>query len=95
MNILSGASNGTGTAVQFKGAGNRHKESVLTLYVFGTWDGATAKLQVSPDNSNWLDVTGADAFTADDVVNINGHFHYMRGVVSGGGGSESITMEIR
>lgn len=33
----------------------------------GTWDGATAKVQMSDDGSNWVDEPGGDlSFTADN-----------------------------
>lgn len=64
-------------------------------YVQGTWNGATAKIQISPDGSTWHDL-GTDAtFTADGVVGFSlAVGTYMRLNVASGGGSESIDLII-
>ena len=92
MKLLENASNGTGTSHSTREDLNRFRTTVKTLYVYGTFDGATVKLQISPDNSNWFDVPDADTITVQSVMNIQSRGIAYRGVVSGGSGSESITM---
>lgn len=42
------------------------------LFVYGTWDGATMKLQFSPDNgTTWFDYTSG-SFTANGFVSVTG-----------------------
>lgn len=95
MKLLNNAGNGNGTTYAIPESGNRNKEAIRTLFVYGTFDGATVKLQASSDEgSNWIDVPDA-SFTAAGAVNIVGHLPHVRGVVTGGGGSVSIDMDIR
>ena len=87
--LLSAAANGNGTSKEYR----RTNDSGAWLLARGTWNSATAKLQYNFDGTNWVDVTDA-SFTADGMVRVflpNGN---VRGVVSGGGGSESINMEL-
>lgn len=55
------------------------------IFAWGTWDGATLKLQLSPDSKQWFDVT-ALTFTQDSVsagVELGGG--YARWVLSDAG----------
>jgi hypothetical protein len=55
-----------------------------TVFAWGTWGGATAKLQISPDGANWFDLTGA-SFTADGYATFEIAVDcQVRGVISGG-----------
>jgi hypothetical protein len=38
-----------------------------TVFAWGTWGSATAKLQISPDGATWFDLTGA-SFTANGTA---------------------------
>lgn len=91
ITVLSNQDNGNGAAV---GLSNREgsQQAAKTLLFQGTWDSATAKIQISKDEVTWVDVPSASA-TANTALNITASkgFSY-RGVVSGGGGSESITI---
>jgi hypothetical protein len=92
ITVLLNQANGNGTAV---GLSNREgsQQAATTLLFQGTWDSATAKLQISGDSgTTWIDIADASA-TANTAFNITASkgFSY-RGVVSGGGGSESITI---
>lgn len=93
MKILDGASNGNGSTFDLNTGGRTPKENIRTVYAWGTWNTATAKVQVSLDDVTWFDVTGL-SFTADGAINMEVRARYVRGVVSGGGGSESINMSV-
>lgn len=43
---------------------------LITAYVSGTWGGGSAKLQVSPDGTLWLDAVAA--ITADGKLALSG-----------------------
>lgn len=91
LTLLSAAANGNGTSTLFSNGG----DDAVWLVAYGTWGGATAKLQWSPDlGTTWIDVTDA-SFTANGLVRLFLCAGYVRGVVSGGGGTESITMQVR
>jgi len=74
------------------------RTALRTLYVYGTFDSSTTKLQYSPDMAdppvNWFDVSGADAVTASTIKNVEGRAIWARVIVSGGGGSEEITVRL-
>lgn len=58
-----------------------------TVFAWGTWGAATAKLQISPDGVTWLDLTGA-SFTADGYATFEIATDVrVRGVISGGTGA--------
>jgi hypothetical protein len=91
ISVLTNASNGNGDPV---GLSNRQgsEDRATTLLFQGTWDSATAKLQISKDGTTWVDIASASA-TDNTAFNITASKGFMyRGVVSGGGGSESITI---
>jgi hypothetical protein len=68
-------------------------ERFQTLYVYGTFDGATVSLEVRPKGvASWFDC--GIALTAKGAVNVECNAYYVRAVVAGGGGSESITAEL-
>jgi hypothetical protein len=55
----------------------------LALFVYGTWGGSTATLQISPDGTNWAAVGGA-GITANGVINVTAPARYARCVMTGG-----------
>lgn len=63
------------------------------LFVTGTWNSATAKLQASADGVTWVDIVDA-SFTANGVIELRLAGFYVRGVVTGGNGSTAITMTL-
>ena len=68
-----------------------------TVFVRGTFDGATVVVQISDDNTNYVkadNVSGAKAsrMSGPGSCNIEGKgSYYIRCVVKGGGASTSIT----
>lgn len=82
--LLSAAST-TGSAVRVN---NGH----YNFIAWGTWDGASAQLQFSPnDGTTWIDIDGA-VLTANggwsDIPMGKGH---VRVAISGAGGSTSVS----
>jgi len=89
-NLGTALGNGNGDALELpKGA---HRRSVGTLYVWGTFDGATVKIQASPNGVDWLDITGV-SYTSETVENLEIVANSIRAVVTGGGGSVSVNVE--
>ncbi len=64
-----------------------------TIYITGTLDGATFKLQASPDGSVWVNVPDTDA-VLPSPVNVIIRAKQLRGVLTGGGGSLSVTVKL-
>lgn len=84
MKLLTAAGNGNGAAVLKGQWGNREIDQFDTLFVWGVFDGATVKVEISPDGgTTWFD-TGV-AIVVKGVQNIEFRAHHIRGVVSGGG----------
>ena len=72
------------------------RPAVFQFAAFGTWNGATASLEWSPDQTNWLSLVDAGnsaiALTADGVVtNIPIPEGHVRMTLASIGGSTSIT----
>ncbi|HAN97015.1 MAG TPA: hypothetical protein DCQ98_06075 [Planctomycetaceae bacterium] len=93
MKLLSNAA-ATGSAVDWYGGPG-------SLFVRGTWDGATAKLQASPDGgTTWIDVptdaanSSPLALTANGIANFQLGPCKLRGAISGAGGSTSLTADV-
>lgn len=86
MRLLTDADNGTGPSVA-----RGQKPSFFTFYAWGTFNGATVRLEVSPDGSAWFD-SGIE-LTLSDVINVEFNALYVRAVVAGGA-SPSISAEI-
>lgn len=84
VNLLTAAGNGAGSSVQVPRFNQAAQSHLRTLFVWGTFDSATVKLQVSPDDSTWFDVPGADSITAQSVLNVEFRAPYIRCSVSGG-----------
>lgn len=70
------------------------KRYSYTMYIYGTVDSADIQLQVSHDNTNWVDMTGGDfANTAWPIsTNVEFYGNYVRVVVANGSGSESVNV---
>ena len=87
LTLLTAASSTPSTVFNWGGDG--------TVCVYGTWDGATVTIQVSPDGSTWIDLEDA-TFTDDIATNINlNDLWQIRANISSAGGSTSLTAEIR
>lgn len=60
--------------------------------VYGTWDGATAQLQSSPDGgATWIDIDGAIATVNGGAYGFQLGDEHVRVSVSGAGGSTSLS----
>ena len=93
MQLLTAvAANGSGTAQAIKG--NTMFE-FNTAFAWGTWDGATVILEVSPDEgTTWIAVTDL-TFTENSMINVNLAVGIeVRGTVSGVGTS-SVNLTLR
>lgn len=62
-----------------------------TFIVYGTFDGATVKLQASPDGTNWTDVPSASLTAAGRYAIPAMVYKYARANVSNDGAGTSIT----
>ena len=91
--LLTAAANSTGTAKKIvdHAQGNIGKRFSYSIYIYGTFDGATVTLEGSHDNVTFIAITNA-SWTANSTTNIEFYGNYLRGKVAGGSGSESITM---
>lgn len=87
--LATAQGNGNAAAVDVISPGHLYKSHLRTLFVWGTWDSATVKLQMTPDGTTWFDVTGA-SFTTDGTLNVEFRAKQMRINVAGGLGSASI-----
>jgi hypothetical protein len=67
-------------------------QATRTVYCWGTFGGATVKVQISPDREEWFDVPEL-TFTEKGAVNASFQGSSLRGVISGGTGA-SINLEV-
>lgn len=91
--LLTAATNGNGTSKQIPAANERGfipKRFSYSLYVTGTFGGATVTLEGSADDITFVAIPNA-SFTAASTTNIEFYGNFLRGVVTGGTG-ESIDM---
>lgn len=93
MKILT-ASDETGAAVKWNGGQG-------SLFIHGTWDGATATLQASPNaGTTWIDVpTDADnstnaSLTANGIINFQLGQCDIRISIGGAGATTSLTADV-
>ena len=90
-NLLSAATaNGNGDSVAINISGGARRNGTGSIAVWGTFDGATVQIEVSPDNSEWIAVTDG-AFTAEGTKVMESYLPYVRAVVSSAGGSTSVS----
>lgn len=93
MNLLTNAGNGNGVRINLAQAPSPTSQQFRTLYVWGTFDGATVTLEFSPTNTGpWFD-SGIEV-TDTQAVNVECRAHDVRAVVIGGGAGTSITAEL-
>lgn len=86
--MCAAQANGNSTAVKMDRSSYNYRDG--SLYVDGTFNGATVQLQASPDDgTTWFDVTGG-SFTSKQAKELSISATHLRINVSGGGGSESI-----
>lgn len=66
-----------------------------TVRAFGTFDGATVKLQASYDGgTTWIDAGAEASFTAAGLANFSLGPCKLRGALSGAGASTSVSLHI-
>ena len=84
------AANTTGTPIEVPGLSDR------TVQIIGTFDSATVVIQGSNDGTNWATLTdpqgNAISKTAAAIEMISEVTRYIRPSISGGSGSESLTV---
>lgn len=83
MFLVTASDDVTGEAKSVVSPGHMYKTHIRTLFVWGTFDSANFKLQVSPDGSEWFDVPNADTITAKTVVNVEFRAKEVRAVITG------------
>ena len=88
--IASAQANGDSTGVEVSRYASLAESHLRTLFVSGTFNGATVKYQLSNDDVTYYDVADADAITAKKVINVEHRAKFHRINVTGGGGSEAI-----
>ena len=94
INILTAQANGNGTTITNDESWNSlHESHLRTLYIYGTFNTGNAELQISFDGTTWFTVTNTNV-TVATAINVEFRAPFMRGVVAGGGGSESINMKL-
>lgn len=69
-----------------------------TVFVWGTFDGATVTIEISPDGVEWFDAPNSDGdpleFTAKGVENIDVQCAYIRAVVTNAGASTEVSAAV-
>ena len=91
LQILTAQANGNGASIAIPSPGHVYKSHLRTYFVWGTFDTATAKLQISMDETTWFDVVNSDV-TVQSVLNLEFRALFMRGVVASGNGAELLNM---
>jgi len=87
--IATAQANGNSAGVEISRYAHINESHLRTLFVAGTFGGATVKYQISLDNTTFFDVADADAITAAKVINVEHRARFHRINVAGGTG-ESI-----
>ena len=90
--IATAQANGNSTGVEIPRPGNTEKSHLRTLLVWGTFDSATVKYQISMDDVTYFDVANADTITTQKALNVEHRAKWHRINVASGLGSESINV---
>lgn len=85
MRLLINAGAGNGQPFQLREALNPLMQHLYTLFVWGTFGGATVTFEISFDQVEWFAVTGVTV-TAKTVINVEFKARFCRAVVTGGAG---------
>ena len=90
----SGTLSGNGT-VDVSGIGGAQAVpgAFNTVYLWGTFDGATVDVQVSPDGKEYFTVTDA-SFTGKGFTNVQARFQVLALTVSANGASTSVNYKV-
>lgn len=87
MRLLNAAAAGTGTAYEVT-----RPDQFFTFYAYGTFDGATVRLEVSPYGGVWFDV--GILFDAPGAQNVEFRAKSVRAVVEGGSETTEISAHL-
>jgi hypothetical protein len=97
MDLLLDAATGNGSG-DVAGGAALAAYPVKNIWCWGTFDGCTATVEVSPDNSNWFDALDANgdplAFTSKGVKAVDARAAYYRATVSSAGAETSVSCGI-
>jgi hypothetical protein len=83
--LLSNAAAGAGSSFEIRCWGNREINHLYTLFVWGTFGGATVTLEISFDGVEWFAVSGVSV-TAKSALNVEFRARFVRAVITGGAG---------
>lgn len=89
MRLLTNSGNATGADIPIRQWGNRELSHLYTLFVWGTFDGSTTTLEISPDGIQWFSVTGV-SITSKTAINVEFRASHVRAVTAGGAGATSV-----
>jgi hypothetical protein len=90
LSLDAATANGAGAAIPAPRFDQVRPRNPLTVYVWGTFGGATVKVQVSPDGANWFDLSNY-SFSAIGCENIDAATAFYRLYVTGASGATSLT----
>lgn len=85
MRLLTDSAGGAGSSFEIREWGNRYKNQLYTLFVWGTFGGAIVTLEISFDGVEWFAVSGVN-ITAKTALNVEFRARFVRAVVTGGAG---------
>jgi hypothetical protein len=89
MKLLEDATKGSiGESFIFTGG-------LATIYCWGNFSGASVKLRVSPDSSNWFDLDGFILPQPAKPKNLHMAECWMRGEVIGGDGNTLVNLVVK
>jgi hypothetical protein len=92
--LITNSADATGSSIQVPRYNHAHESHLRTILAWGTWDTANLAIQISADGTNWIPISNADTITADTAVNIEFRAPYVRAVITGSGGSTSVTAKM-
>lgn len=67
---------------------------IYTVHAYGTWGGATVKIQGSLDGVTYIDITNA-SYTSDTLDNLTINTCFLRAVLSGATGTTSLSVHLK
>ena len=83
VKLLLNSDNATGAAHRISDFTADNIAHWRTIFIYGDFDGGTVKIEVSPNNIDFFDVTGLDAVTSKTVENIEFRAGFIRASLSG------------
>ncbi|OFW99180.1 MAG: hypothetical protein A3E78_14220 [Alphaproteobacteria bacterium RIFCSPHIGHO2_12_FULL_63_12] len=100
--LLDGVTaNGAGPSYRVAGSASGEERLIATIYSdpASNFDGGTATVQVSIDDSTWLDAidvngTAADLSAPGSILRIDLEANYVRAILAGAGGAADVTISL-